>query len=266
MSDSKLKNKSHLCVGIDILPELIPNSIKKKKKPLQYFVELVINSTSDFAGAYKFNLAFFEALGSAGYKILESTLKKCPNQIEKIGDAKRGDIDSTSKYYAKSIFEHFGFDSVTLNPLLGYDSMLPFFSYKGKTNYVLALTSNRGAGDFQKLKLENGKILSNHILKKVKSWNLIHQNLGIVFGATQKAEFHNLDQSIKKIKILIPGIGAQGGDLEFVLKHLKKNKLESFLINSSRGILYSGIADNMSKTINENARKLKQLIDNIYYD
>ncbi len=261
-----MKNQSHLCVGIDILPDLIPNSIKKKKKSLQYFVELVIDSTSEFACAFKFNLAFFEALGSEGYKILEDTLRKCPSHIEKIGDAKRGDIDSTSMYYAKSLFEHFGFDSVTLNPLLGYDSLIPFFNYENKTNYVLVLTSNRGASDFQKLKLGSGEILSNFILKKVKSWNPIHHNLGIVFGATQKTEFQYLDRSIKKIKILIPGIGAQGGDLEFVLKHLKKNKLESFLINSSRGILYSNVGSNISKSINENARKLKLLIDKIYFD
>jgi orotidine-5'-phosphate decarboxylase len=251
-------------VGIDIIPDLIPDQIKKKKRFIQYFVELVIDSVSEFAGAFKFNLAFYEALGAEGYRILEKNLKYVPTGIEKIGDAKRGDVDSTSKFYAKSLFIYFGFDSVTLNPLMGYDSLVPFFEYKDKSNYVLTLTSNRGAEDFQKLKLRRGESLSLYILKKIKSWNAVHKNLGIVFGATQRKEFQQLNSSVKNLKILIPGIGAQGGDLEFVLNHLKKNKLDSFLINSSRGILYRNLKDNVPKSINENARRLKTLIDQIY--
>jgi orotidine-5'-phosphate decarboxylase len=251
-------------VGIDIIPDLIPDQIKKKKRFIQYFVELAIDSASEFAGAFKFNLAFYEALGAEGYRILEKNLKYVPTGIEKIGDAKRGDIDSTSKFYAKSLFTYFGFNSVTLNPLMGYDSLVPFFEYKDKFNYVLTLTSNRGADDFQKLKLRSGESLSLYILKKIKSWNSVHKNLGIVFGATQKKEFQLLNSSVKNLKILIPGIGAQGGDLEFVLNHLKKNKLDSFFINSSRGILYRNLKDNVPKSINENARRLKTLIDQIY--
>lgn len=264
--NSKFKYNSHLCVGIDIIPDLIPETIKKKKNFIQYFVELVIDSTSEVAGAFKFNLAFYEALGADGYRILEKNVRYVPKGIEKIGDAKRGDIGSTSKYYAKSIYEHFGFDSVTLNPLLGYDSLLPFFIYQDKVNYILTLTSNPGAKDFQKLKLQNGKSLSTHILRSVMLWNAIHNNLGIVFGATQKKEFQYLNSSAKNLKILIPGIGAQGGDLNFVLNYLKNNKLEAFLINSSRGILYSNLKNNISKSINENARKLKSSIDQIYID
>ena len=194
-------------------------------------------------------------------KILAKTLKKgmLKNEIEKLFGEADYFYKINENTYIYITYERTKFGN-------SFYVLTIKFNYKDKVNYILTLTSNRGAKDFQKLKLQNGKSLSTHILKKVKSWNAIHKNLGIVFGATQKKELQYLNSSAKNLKILIPGIGAQGGDLNFVVNYLKKKKLESFLINSSRGILYSNLENNISKSINENASKLKSSIDQIYND
>lgn len=262
--ETKQEKKSHLCIGLDIYPELLPSYITFKKDFVEYFIEGVIESTYELVDAYKFNMAFFESMGSYGLKILENILPKIPKQIVKICDAKRGDIGSSSRMYAKGIYEHFRFDAVTLNPLMGYDSLEPFFRYINKTNYVLTLTSNPGAKEFQKLKLSNGQPLFNEIISKVKSWNNKHKNLGIVFGATQKSEFKYLDKNLKDIPLLIPGVGHQGGDLETIISHLKKQGLENFLINSSRDVLYTNLNGDFRKCVFNNANQLKQKISEIY--
>lgn len=265
LNSNRSNLKSHLCLGLDIFPELLPSYITFKKNFVEYFLEGVIEATQEIASAYKFNLAFFESMGSYGLKVLENILPKIPITIQKIGDAKRGDINSSSKMYAKAFYEHFRFDAVTLNPLLGYDSLEPFFRYLNKTNYILALTSNPGAKDFQKQKLTGGKAFFEDVLTKVKQWNKKHKNLGIVFGATNLKEFKYIDSSFSDIPILIPGIGQQGGNLESVLKQLKKNKIEKFLITSSRSILYTNLDGDFRKSIYQNANKLHQQILEIYY-
>ncbi len=262
--DNPLAKKTHLCIGLDIYPELLPSYITFKKDFVEYFIESVIENTYELVDAYKFNMAFFESLGSYGLKVLESVLPKIPKQIKKICDAKRGDIGSSSRMYAKGIYEHFRFDAVTLNPLLGYDSLEPFFRYINKTNYILTLTSNYGSKEFQKLKLQNGKALYQEILQKIKSWNSKHKNLGIVFGATQKNEFKNLDKSFNDIPLLIPGVGFQGGDLAAVINHLKKNGFKDFIINSSREILYNNLNGDFRKCIYNNANQLKNQINELY--
>lgn len=261
------RNKnSHLCMGLDIIPELLPVSISNRRDKYEYFLNSVIEITSEVASAFKINLAFFEALGSKGFQLIENIISRIPKSVIKIGDAKRGDIASTSKMYAKSLFEHFDFDAVTLNPFLGFDSLEPFFNYKNKFNFVLTLTSNNSASDFQKVKLQNGKPLYTKILSRVKKWNRIYKNLGIVFGATQKKEFAELNSSLKDLSILIPGIGPQGGDLKFVVTHLKKEKLQNFLINSSRGVLYENTQVSFQKSILRNAVVLKDKINDLYFN
>lgn len=261
----KDEKKTHLCIGLDIYPELLPSYITFKKDFVEYFIEGVVESTYEIVDAYKFNMAFFESLGSYGLKVLENILPKIPKQIIKICDAKRGDIGSSSRMYAKGIYEHFRFDAVTLNPLLGYDSLEPFFRYINKTNYILTLTSNPGSKEFQKLKLSNGKTLYQEILNKVKSWNSKHKNIGIVFGATHKTEFKFLDKNFVDIPLLIPGVGHQGGDLNSVISHLKKNGFKNFLINSSRDVLYSNLNGDFRKCIFNNANQLKQQINELFY-
>jgi orotidine-5'-phosphate decarboxylase len=265
MVETKAEKKNHLCIGLDIYPELLPSYITFKKDFVEYFIEGVIESTYELVDAYKFNMAFFESMGSYGLKILENILPKIPKQIIKICDAKRGDIGSSSRMYAKGIYEHFRFDAVTLNPLLGYDSLEPFFRYINKTNYVLALTSNPGASEFQKLKLGNGKTLFEEVLAKIKKWNAKHKNLGIVFGATQKSGFSVLDENFSDIPLLIPGIGHQGGNLKSVISHLKKKDFKNFLISSSREVLYSNLNGDFRKCIFNNANQLNQQIKELYY-
>lgn len=260
----KQEKKTHLCIGLDIYPELLPSYITFKKDFVEYFLEGVIESTYEIVDAYKFNMAFFESMGSYGLKILENILPKIPKQIIKICDAKRGDIGSSSKMYAKGIYEHFRFDAVTLNPLLGYDSLEPFFRYLNKTNYILTLTSNPGAKEFQKLKLNNGKTLFQEVITKVKGWNSKHKNIGIVFGATQKSEFKYIDNKLENIPLLIPGIGHQGGDLGAILSHLKKHGITNFLINSSRDVLYTNLNGDFRKCVLNNALQLKQKITELY--
>lgn len=259
------KKKTHLCIGLDIYPELLPSYITFKKDFVEYFIEGVVEATYELVDAYKFNMAFFESMGSYGLRILENILPKIPKQIIKICDAKRSDIGTSSRMYAKGIYEHFRFDAVTLNPLLGYDSLEPFFRYINKTNYVLALTSNPGAKEFQKQKLQSGKTLFQEILSKIKSWNKKHKNLGIVFGATQKSEFKYLDKEFIDIPLLIPGVGYQGGDLNSIISHLKKQGHQNFLINSSRDVLYSNLNGDFKKCVFNNANQLKQKIGEILH-
>lgn len=263
--ETKKENKTHLCIGLDIYPELLPSYITFKKDFVEYFIEGVVEATYEIVDAYKFNMAFFESMGSYGLKILENVLPKIPRQIIKICDAKRGDIGSSSRMYAKGIYEHFRFDAVTLNPFLGYDSLEPFFRYINKTNYILALTSNPSAKEFQKLKLSNGKSFFQEVISKVKNWNSKHKNLGLVFGATQKSEFKILDKGLNDIPLLIPGIGHQGGDLETIVSHLKKNEFTNFLISSSRDVLYTNLNGDFRKCVFNNAYQLKQKITEIYY-
>lgn len=265
LNEIKQEKKTHLCIGLDIYPELLPSYITFKKDFVEYFIEGVVEATYEIVDAYKFNMAFFESMGSYGLKILENILPKIPKQITKICDAKRGDISTSSRMYAKGIYEHFRFDAVTLNPLLGYDALEPFFRYINKTNFVLTLTSNPGAKEFQKIKLHNGKALFQEIISKVKSWNTKHKNIGIVFGATQKSEFKFLDKDLAEIPLLIPGVGHQGGDLEGIISHLKKNNFKNFLINSSRDVLYSNLNGDFRKCVFSNANQLKQKITELYY-
>lgn len=262
---TNIEKQTHLCIGLDIYPELLPSYITFKKDFVEYFIEGVVEATYEIVDAYKFNMAFFESMGSYGLRVLENILPKIPKQILKICDAKRGDIGSSSRMYAKGIYEHFRFDAVTLNPFLGYDSLEPFFRYINKTNYILTLTSNPGAKEFQKLKLKTGKSLFQEVISKVKSWNSKHKNIGIVFGATQRSEFKFLNEELSEIPLLIPGVGYQGGSLNEIVTHLKKNKIKNFLINSSRDILYTNLNGDFRKCISSNANQLAQKIKEIYY-
>lgn len=263
--NKKIKFKSNLCIGLDIYPELLPSYITFKKDFIEYFIENVIEATYEIVGAYKFNLAFFESLGSYGLKILESILPKIPAGILKIGDGKRGDIAILSKMYAKGLYEHFRFDAVTLNPYLGYDSLEPFFRYINKINYILVLSSNEGAKDFQKLKLENKRYLFEDILKKIQVWNKKHKNIGILFGANNPKELKSLDSSFAEFPILIPGFGTQGGNLEQILKILRQKGFSNFLINFSRDVLYINLDGDFRKSIFTNSKQIKEQIEEIYY-
>ncbi len=258
------KNMRFICVGLDTDIEKIPSNLKSLPNPILEFNKRIIDATSDLAAAYKFNLAFYERHGSRGLDILLKSIQLIPDQILTIGDGKRGDIGNTSEKYAAMLYDEFNFDSVTLNPLMGRDSLEPFFNYKNKLNFILALTSNPSAQDFEKLKLADNSFFYQEIIKKVKLWNT-NNNCGIVFGATNIDELGNEIKSFDRLPVLLPGIGAQGGNLEEVVKVFKVNNHENYLINVGRTLIYKSSKDDFEKITREELNKLNKIIFDIYY-
>jgi orotidine-5'-phosphate decarboxylase len=240
--ENKNKNGLHICVGLDTDLQKLPSHVKQKDDAELIFNQQIIEATKDIAAAYKINFAFYEKSGTSGLKVLEKTLELIPDDVLTIADAKRGDIGNTSAMYAKSIFDFYNFDSITINPYMGNDSVEPFLNNSEKLVFILALTSNKGSEDFQKLKLLDGTFLFQQVIKKIHSWNNL-KNCGIVFGATNDMELSDNLELINDLTVLLPGIGAQGGDLNSVLKILFSKNKSNFIINVSRGILYksSGI-------------------------
>jgi len=231
------KNDSLLCIGLDPQVDKIPRGLSAL-----YFNKAIIGATCDLVCAYKPNLAFYEALGEQGYHILKETIKAIPQDIPIIADAKRGDTGNTSKAYAKAIFEELGADAVTVSPYLGYDSLKPFLDYKTKGIFILCRTSNPGSEDFQSLKLD-GRHLYELVAKKAAQWNRF-KNIGLVVGATYPREIQLIRQMNPEMPLLIPGVGAQGGDIKEVVTSGIDAHGGGIIINSSRQVLYaSGSAD-----------------------
>lgn len=259
----KLNKKNNegkfICVGLDTDIKKIPVFLLKEKDPILSFNKLIIESTYKYAAAYKINFAFYEDSGSEGFRKLKETLSLIPEDVLTIGDAKRGDIGNTSEKYAQAIFEHFAFDASTLAPYMGYDSISPFLKYKDKMNFILALTSNPGSSDFQKLQLQNGEYLFQHVIRTVDSWNH-EKNCGIVFGATQAVELESNMNIIKDLPVLIPGVGAQGGDLNEIVRIFKQEGRKNYLVNISRGILYKDNSINFNKIAEEEINNLNMVI------
>lgn len=234
----KINNEGKfVCVGLDTDLNKIPTFLLKEKNPVLVFNKAIIESTKDYAAAYKINFAFYEQNGAKGFEELERTLQLIPHNVLTIADAKRGDIGNTSKMYARSVYDHFGFDSVTLNPYMGKDSLEPFLEYGDKINFILILTSNHGANDFEKLKLSDGNYLYQNILGKANEWNT-KKNCGIVFGATKITELKDSINSFGDLTVLLPGVGAQGGSIEELSNLFKSKNRKNYIVNVSRGIIY----------------------------
>jgi orotidine-5'-phosphate decarboxylase len=248
-----------ICVGLDTDSKKIPSHLSSSKNPVAEFNRSIIEATKTSTAAYKLNLAFYESEGITGLKNLEETLSFIPQEVLIIADGKRGDIGNTSNLYAKSIYEHFKFDSATLNPYMGQDSLEPFLSYSDKLNFILALTSNPGSEDFQKQKMNNGNYLYQHIIKKVIDWNT-NSNCGIVFGATNVNELRDNIDIIKDLPLLIPGIGAQGGNLEDVTRILFSGNKTTFLINVSRGIIQKSTGEDFAEAAKNELALLNQVV------
>lgn len=244
-----------ISIGLDTDINKIPHYLKSFPNPVLEFNKLIIEATKDLAAAYKINLAFYEADGKGGLENIENSLSFIPSNVLTIADGKRGDIGNTSEMYAKAVYDRLQFDSATLNPYMGEDSVKPFLNYKDKLNFILALTSNPGSADFQKIELKNGAFLYQLIIQKVIRWNTLN-NCGIVFGATNPDELKNNIGSFGGLPILIPGVGMQGGDLAQIAGILGKYKNINFLINVSRGILYQ---DNTATFITAAREKLLRL-------
>jgi len=260
LTNAAKKNKSLLCVGLDPDPKLMP-----EKVGVFEFNKAIIDATADLVCAYKPNLAFYEALGSAGLDALKQTVKYISDDIPVIGDAKRGDIGNTAKAYAKSIFDNFNFDATTVNPYLGFDSLEPFIQYTNKGILILCRTSNAGAADFQSLRCEtegDSRPLFEIVALKASQWN-IHGNIGLVVGATYPEELRLIRNSHPDMPLLIPGIGAQRGDLASAVRYGVNAKGEGAIINSSRGIIYASQGKDFAQAARQAASSLRDQIN--YY-
>ena len=250
--------KSFLCIGLDVDMNKIPKHLLEKEDPIFEFNKHIIDATHHLAVAYKPNTAFYEAYGIKGWKSLVKTIDYLNNkypEIFTIADAKRGDIGNTSTMYAKAFFEDLGFDSVTVAPYMGKDSVEPFLDFKNKHTILLALTSNEGAFDFQTQKIYN-EALYKSVLKTSNSWKN-NENLMYVVGATKAEYFKEIRTLVPNNFLLVPGVGAQGGDLHEVCKY-GMNKNVGLLINSSRGIIYASNQLDFAKAAANKANNLQQ--------
>lgn len=230
--------KSCLCIGLDTDIHRIPSQFKSSSDPVFEFNKAIIDATHDLCVAYKPNIAFYESMGISGWKSLEKTLDYIPDDIFTIADAKRGDILNTSTMYAKTYFEYMDFDAVTVAPYMGKDSVTPFLEFTDKWVIVLGLTSNEGSADFQQLQLNSGEILYEKVIKTVQQWGN-PDNLMFVIGATRHVMLADIRSIAPDHFFLIPGVGAQGGDVEQVMLNGRNNDV-GMLINSSRNIIYAG--------------------------
>ncbi len=257
---SAVKNGKHICVGLDPDIEKIPNHLKRADDPILSFNKAIIDATRKGAAAYKLNFAFYEANGIEGILSLKKTIDYIGDEIFIIGDAKRGDIGSTSAMYAKSVYDYFKCDSITLHPYMGYDSVQPFLDYDDKLNFILALTSNKSASDFETLALNSEETLYQMVIKKVKEWNAASHNCGIVFGATQLKQLQENINLINDLPVLLPGVGAQGGSLEDVVTLFATNDFTSYLINASRSIIYAAQGKDFAEKASEELVRLNDEI------
>ena len=251
------KKKSFLCIGLDVDLNKIPKHLLKEEDPIFAFNKAIIDATHHLCVAYKPNTAFYEAYGLKGWQALEKTIdyiNKNHPEIFTIADAKRGDIGNTSTMYAKAFFKDLAFDSVTVAPYMGKDSVEPFLAFEDKHTILLALTSNQGAFDFQ-TKTVDGIELYKQVLETSKSWQN-SENLMYVVGAT-KAEFlADIRKIIPDSFLLVPGVGAQGGNLQEVCKYGMNNTI-GLLINSSRGIIYASNQEDFAQAAAAKAKVLQ---------
>ena len=250
------KNKSLLCVGLDTDPAKLPDHFRKSKNAVLKFNQEIIEATSDLVCAYKLNLAFYEALGEKGWHILQKTLASIPKMIVTIGDGKRGDIGNTAERYAAALFKEHHFDAATVNPYLGYDSIEPFIRSDEHCAFVLALTSNKGSNDFQRL-IIHGRPLYEKIIQATVKWNT-KQNIGLVVGATHPAELKPIRDLAPSMPILIPGVGTQGGDLESAIRFGCDKNGDLAIINASRSVLYASSGKDFADAARAEAQQLRK--------
>lgn len=238
------KKKSYLCVGLDTDITKIAKHLLSEPDPVFAFNKEIIDATKDLCVAYKINTAFYEALGLKGWEAMEKTVNYIGDEHFKIADAKRGDIGNTSDQYAKAFFETMPFDSITVAPYMGEDSVKPFLKHKGKWAIVLGLTSNKGANDFELQQTGNG-LLYEKVLQTVSTWGT-PENLMFVVGATQADSFINIRKLVPDHFYLVPGVGAQGGSLKEISEKAM-NKDCGILVNASRAIIFASDGEDFAE-------------------
>lgn len=250
-----LKKKSLLCVGLDTDIQKIPAFLLDYPNPMLEFNRRIIEATSLYAIAYKINTAFYECMGTKGWETMAETLELIPKEIFTIADAKRGDIGNTSTMYAKTFFETLSFDSITVAPYMGEDSVKPFLAYSDKMVFLLALTSNAGAQDFQWMQ-EGGETLFQKVIHTSQKWAADSVGeLGYVVGATKADYIGEIREMCPHSWFLVPGVGAQGGDLQAVLK-AGRTLGGKVLINASRSIIYAGKGEDFAEKAEAEAKKM----------
>ena len=263
LAEEIFKKRSYLCVGLDTDITKIPKHLLSEADPVFSFNKAIIDATKDLCVGYKINTAFYEALGVKGWETMEKTARYIGNEHFKIADAKRGDIGNTSDQYAKAFFEKLPFDAITVAPYMGKDSVQPFLNYYGKWAIILALTSNKGANDFEFRKMARedtrhgvDEFLYEKVLKTVSNWGTL-ENLMFVVGATQADEFIDIRKLSPHHFYLVPGIGAQGGSLKEISEKAMIRDC-GLLVNVSRAIIYSGDKENFAEEARAVAKQYQQ--------
>ena len=257
------EKKSFLCIGLDVDLEKIPKFLLQKEDPIFSFNKQIIDATHSLTVAYKPNIAFYENYGLKGWKSLEKTIKYINRKYPKIftiADAKRGDIGNTSTKYAEAFFKTLNFDSVTVSPYMGSDSIEPFLAFSDKFTILLALTSNKGAFDFQGLDIDDSKVYQK-VIKTSLTWKN-SKNLMFVVGATKAEYFKKIREIIPNHFLLVPGVGAQGGNLQNVCRY-GLNKDIGLLINSSRRIIYASNKKDFAQKAKEKAKELQREMEKL---
>ncbi|MBN8641730.1 MAG: orotidine-5'-phosphate decarboxylase [Flavobacteriales bacterium] len=258
--------KSFLCIGLDVDLTKIPTHLLDTEDPIFEFNKAIIDATHDLCVSYKPNTAFYEAYGIKGWQSLQKTIEyinKNHPDIFTIADAKRGDIGNTSTMYAKAFLEDLNFDSVTVAPYMGKDSVEPFLAFENKHTILLALTSNEGAFDFQTRKVDETELYKT-VIETSKTWKNA-ENLMYVVGATKAEYFTEIRKIIPNSFLLVPGVGAQGGSLHEVCKY-GMNENVGLLINSSRGIIYASNGTDFAQKAREEALKMQQEMESILHN
>ncbi len=250
------QKQSYLCVGLDADINRIPAHLHHHADPVFEFNKQIIDATKDLCVAYKPNIAFYEALGAKGWESLQKTLDYIPDEHFTIADAKRGDIGNTSRLYAKAFFETLAFDSVTVAPYMGEDSVKPFLEFENKWVILLALTSNKGSQNFQMTTQEAEQPLYEKVMRTAQQWGSPEQ-LMFVVGATHPQKFEEIRAIAPNNFLLVPGIGAQGGDLEAVSQY-GQNDHCGLLVNSSRGIIFAGTDETFADKARQAAGKVQE--------
>jgi orotidine-5'-phosphate decarboxylase len=253
------KNRSLLCIGLDTDLRKLPDALRRHVDPVSEFNRRIIEATHDLVCAYKINLAFYEAIGERGWHVVHQTLACIPRETVTIGDAKRGDIGNSADLYARSMMEDYKFTSCTVNPYMGEDAIRPFSGKREQGAFILAVTSNSGAKDFQHLSVK-GRPLYEHVVRKARTWNT-RKNLGLVVGATRPAQMARVRKLVPGMPLLIPGIGAQGGDLKSAVRYGCDARGEMAVINASRSIIYASQGSDFAAAARSAALRLRDEIN-----
>jgi orotidine-5'-phosphate decarboxylase len=247
-------NRSFLCVGLDPDPELMPH------KDVTSFLNEIIDATKDLVCAYKPNFAFFEAYGMGGMQMMLESIQAVPPHIPLIADAKRGDIGNTARFYAKAIFEEYDFDATTVNPYGGRDAVQPFAAYGDRGVLIWCRSSNPGAADLQDIRTDDGEAMYEKTAENARAWNE-HGNIGLVAGATWPEQIERVREICPDQVILVPGVGAQEGELEAAVQAAADTKGEGFIINASRGVLYASRSGDYAGNARRAAQGLRSRIN-----